>query len=316
MRALIISGGGSKGAFAGGIAEYLINDCCNQYELFVGCSTGCLLLPHLALGEIDKIKKIYTSVSQEDIFSISPFVITKKKEGYDTKINHFNSVLSFIKGSPTFGESLNLRKLIKKSITEEEFDQLQNKNKQIIVTVSNLTLNQIEYHNSKDCTRDDFCDWAWASSNYIPFMSLMTKNGYQYADGGFGNFVPISCAIDNGATEIDVIILENEDQTLNLPEIKNAFSLLFRTFQFMKNTNNSKDIIIGKLIGMNQNIKINFYFTPKQLTDNPLIFDPTEMTQWWKDGYEYAKSKQPDSYCHVPQLEKAEVEANKDTIQD
>jgi predicted patatin/cPLA2 family phospholipase len=35
MKALVISGGGSKGAFAG-IAEYLIRDCCISYELFVG----------------------------------------------------------------------------------------------------------------------------------------------------------------------------------------------------------------------------------------------------------------------------------------
>ena len=301
MRALIISGGGSKGAFAGGIAEYLIKDCCNKYELYVGCSTGCLLLPHLALENIEKIKKIYTSVTQEDIFSLNPFIIKKNKLGYDTKINHFNSILSFIKGRPTFGESKNLRKLIRKSITPEEFKQLNEQNKKVIVTVSNLTLNQIEYFNSTDTTREEFCDWAWASSNYVPFMSLFHKNGYQYADGGFGNFVPISCAIENGATEIDVIILENEVQTMHLPDVTNPFSLLFRTFQFMKNTNNSKDIIIGKLIGLNQNIKINFYFTPDQLTDNPLIFDPAEMTQWWKDGYEYAKSRQPDSFCHVPQ---------------
>jgi predicted patatin/cPLA2 family phospholipase len=40
MKALVISGGGSKGAFAGGIAEYLIKDYCTSYELFVGCSTG------------------------------------------------------------------------------------------------------------------------------------------------------------------------------------------------------------------------------------------------------------------------------------
>jgi NTE family protein len=32
MKALVVSGGGSKGAFAGGIAEYLINDCGNSYD--------------------------------------------------------------------------------------------------------------------------------------------------------------------------------------------------------------------------------------------------------------------------------------------
>lgn len=88
MKALVISGGGSKGAFAGGVAEYLINDCCNNYELFVGCSTGSLLLSHLAIGKIDKIKKVYTSVSQNDIFNISPFKIKKTKKGFETSINH------------------------------------------------------------------------------------------------------------------------------------------------------------------------------------------------------------------------------------
>jgi len=302
MKALIISGGGSKGAFAGGVAEYLINDCCNNYELFVGCSTGSLLLPHLALGKIDKIKQIYISVEQDDIFSINPFIIKKTKKGYETKINHFNSIRTFIKGCPTFGESENLRKLIKKSITPEDFKELQEQNKKVIIAVSNLTMNTIEYYNSNNCNHNDFCDWAWASCNYTPFMSMLNKNNCQYADGGFGSFIPIMCAIENGACDIDVIILENEVEIAKHPIIKNPFSLLFRTFQFMIDRNSSKDVIIGKLAGMNKKININFYYTPNQLTENPLIFVPEQMTQWWKDGYEFAKSKNPVSFCHIPNL--------------
>lgn len=273
MKALIISGGGSKGAFAGGVAEYLINDCCNRYELFVGCSTGSLLLSHLAIGKIDKIKKIYTSVSQNDIFSINPFKIKKTKKGYETSINHFNTLKTFIKGCPTFGESNNLRELIRNSITENEFQSIKKQNKKVIFTVSNLTLDTTEYYNSNDCTYEDYCDWAWASCNFTPFMSMLNKNKYQYADGGFGSFVPILAAIENGACEIDVIILENENGINKHPIIKNPFSLLFRTFKFMNYQNSSKDIIIGKLIGLNKKVNINFYYTPTQLTDNPLIFD-------------------------------------------
>ena len=33
MKALVISGGGSKGAFAGGVAEYLIDEKNNEYEI-------------------------------------------------------------------------------------------------------------------------------------------------------------------------------------------------------------------------------------------------------------------------------------------
>ncbi|MDA8758559.1 patatin-like phospholipase family protein, partial [Flavobacteriaceae bacterium] len=44
MRALVISGGGSKGAFAGGVAEHLIRVKKKKYDLFLGCSTGSLLI--------------------------------------------------------------------------------------------------------------------------------------------------------------------------------------------------------------------------------------------------------------------------------
>lgn len=300
MKTLVISGGGSKGAFAGGIAEYLINDCCSNYEMFVGCSTGSLLLPHLALGKIDKIKGIYTSVSQDSIFSICPFKIKKTKRGFETKINHFNTLRTFLKGSATFGESENLRHLIKQNVTKEEFETLNNQNKKLIFTVSNLTLDKTEYIHSNQCTYDDFCDWAWISCNYTPFMSLFTKNGFQYADGGFGNFIPILYAIENGATDIDVIILESEEPVKMKNTINKAFSLLFKTFKFMNNQNYIKDIVIGKLVSMDKKININFYFTPRQLTDNPLHFDTEQMTQWWKEGYEYAKLKMPISFCHIP----------------
>jgi len=158
--------------------------------------------------------------------------------------------------------------------------------------------------NSNDCTYEDFCDWAWASCNYIPFMSVLEKNGFQYADGGFGNFIPILTAIENGACDIDVIILETENEEIKNPIIKNPFSLLIKTYNFMNHQNSNKDVVIGKLAGLEQKININFYYTPYQLTENPLIFDPKQMTQWWKDGYEFAKSKKPVSFCQIPNANK------------
>ena len=82
MRALVISGGGSKGAFAGGVAQFLIEGAQHKYDLFVGTSTGSLLISHLALNKLDKIKEIYSSVNQESIFNNCPFII-KKKHGVE-----------------------------------------------------------------------------------------------------------------------------------------------------------------------------------------------------------------------------------------
>ena len=121
MRALVISGGGSKGAFAGGVAQYLIEELQRDYELYLGTSTGSLLISHLALNKCEKIKNIYTTVNQSSIFSNRPFLI-KRRHGYDQiSINHLNVLLNFLKGKKTFGESKNLKKLIEATLTKEEF---------------------------------------------------------------------------------------------------------------------------------------------------------------------------------------------------
>ncbi len=145
MKALVISGGGSKGAFAGGVAQYLIEELKRDYQLYIGTSTGSLLVSHLALQKIEKIKEVYTSVTNDSIFNVCPFVVKQKHGSQNIGINHFNVVMNFIRGSKTFGESYNLKKLIKATLTEEEFLILKKSTKNVVVTVSNLSLNQVEY---------------------------------------------------------------------------------------------------------------------------------------------------------------------------
>ena len=125
MRALVISGGGSKGAFAGGVAQYLIEEKGKKYDIFLGTSTGSLLIPHLAANNIQKVYDIYTNVTQKTIFSINPFIV-KKKDGREyVTINFLNMIWQFLKQKRTIGESKTLQKEIKKHISEQDFLELQ-----------------------------------------------------------------------------------------------------------------------------------------------------------------------------------------------
>lgn len=293
-KALVISGGGSKGAFAGGVAQYLMKKENRDYDLFIGTSTGSLMVSHLALGMLDDLKKLYTNVNQETIFSNNPFTIKKVAGEKVVNINHFNTLINFLKGRKTFGESKNLRSLIQNNITKEMYEKIRESNKEIVVTVSNLTANQIEYKSSNDCKYEDFADWIWGSCNYVPFMSLLEKDHCQYADGGFGSLVPIREAILRGATEIDAIILETEVTQINRVPSKNPFSLLFDVFDFMLTHVERHNITIGKLAASNKNVKLNLYYTPTVLTTNSLVFDEVLMSKWWKSGYKYAKSKREE----------------------
>ncbi len=291
-KALVISGGGSKGAFAGGVVEFLMKEQKREYDLFVGTSTGSLMVSHLAVGMIDELKMLYTNVKQRSIFSNNPFKIKKVHGVKVISIRHRNTFWNFLNGRKTFGESKNLRKLIRANVTPKMFEIIKEQNKEVVVTVSNLTANQIEYKSILDCTYDDFCDWIWGSCNYVPFMSLLEKNGCQYADGGFGCLVPIREAIKRGAKEVDAIILETEVNQINRMPSKNPFSLMLDVFGFMLEHVEKHNVTIGKLSAKYQDVKLNLYYTPTVLTTNSLVFDKEQMRGWWKQGYDYAKMKE------------------------
>jgi predicted patatin/cPLA2 family phospholipase len=296
-RALVISGGGSKGAFGGGIAEYLIRECNFKYSIFVGTSTGSLLVPLLSINEIEKIRAIYTSVTQDAIFSTNPFIIYKEAGVFKTRINHFGTIKMFLKGKKTFGESKALFKLIKEIITPADFERMKKNEAEVYVTVSNLSTNTVEYKRLKDCAYIDFCEWIWASSNIIPFMSLLEKDGCEYADGGFADLVPISEAIYRGATEVDVIVLKaRAGRELKRP-VRNALELTTRAFDFMLDQISSDDIKIGQMLGKKRQVKLNFYYPPAELTENSLIFDPYQMKKWWRQGNVFAEEQNPVCKC-------------------
>jgi predicted patatin/cPLA2 family phospholipase len=246
----------------------------------------------LALDKVAKIKEVYTSVTQKSIFNSCPFVIKEDKfGGKQIGIDHFTVLKNFLKGKKTFGESLNLRKLIEKTLTETEFNALKASEVEVVVTVSNLSLNQVEYKSVNDFEYQDFLDWIWLSSNFTPFMSLAKKDGCEYADGGFGSMVPIEEAINRGAKTIDVIILETEVTYYNRLPSKNVFSLLTNMHSYMADRIEKQNIRIGKFVAANNDVIINLYYTPTVLTTNSLIFDKEMMAKWWERGYAYANQK-------------------------
>lgn len=292
MRALVISGGGSKGAYAGGVAHYLMRHQKSRYDLFLGTSTGSLLLPHLACGKLNKLYEIYTSVTQNTVFSVDPFIVKKKGNREYVSINYLTCLWQFIKRKRTFGESHNLRKTIGRNITRTEFEQIRAEKADLVVTVSNLTKNTTEYKSIHDFDYEEFLDWIWISCNFVPFMSLVSRNGYEYADGGFGCLVPIREAIRRGATEVDAIILDSEDMQHKKVLGQNPFSMLLSLMSFMKDQTAYHDVAEGKLAAISKkDISLNLYYTPSKLTENSLIFDRKLMRNWWKQGYAYAEQK-------------------------
>ncbi|HSG29995.1 MAG TPA: patatin-like phospholipase family protein, partial [Thermodesulfobacteriota bacterium] len=275
--------------WAGGVIQHLIEDQNKDYDLYVGTSTGSLLAPLTSIREISLLKEGYTNITSDDIFSVNPF----NKKGTLNAI----AIIRAITFHKTYGESKNLRNLIKKYFQEKHFDRLDKSDKEVIAVVSNMTDESVEYKSSNDYSYEEFIDWLWASCNAQTYMSILEKGDNQYADGAIYEHIPIQPAIDHGATDIDVIVLDPEGfGVVRRQRITNVFQYAFKTSRMMHKKIAKDNINLNKLHSHGRDININIYFTPYRLTENSLQFNKEEMIQWWEEGYLWAEAGNEKKY--------------------
>jgi len=297
IRSLVVSGGGCKGAWGGGGIEYL-HDQGIDWQTYYGTSTGSLLITLSSLGKMIKLKEAYTSISNDDIFSVDPF----NKKG---KIKLCNAICRLIKGETSLGETEKLRKIIEEMFTFEEFIEVKNQEKILHACITNYTLGKTEFKDNWENLYHDYLDYTWASTSVPIVTNLLRKNGYEYLDGGVMDHVPLQKAIDDGADEIDVVIHRPEKYEHDNWKAENMWEVLMRTIDLMEREVSLSDVLIGKLKAQDKNVKLNIYYTPYSLTDNSMVFDKKQMLKWWKEGYEYFKNHKPKCIKLESQLSKS-----------
>jgi len=298
-RALVISAGGAKGSYAGGIVEYYIRNG-RSYDSLYGSSIGSLIIPFAATNNYNQLKTAFTSITMDDIFSINPFKIKKQANGiYHYDINYWNIFKNIvINKKPSMGDTTILRThTIPKFFSETNYIELLNQGKELTIMVSNISTGELEKKCLKDYTYEQFCDWLWASTCAPPFMSVPEINGCHYTDGGVLSQAPIKQAILDKCDEIDVIILDKQQSDWAIEHIRNAIQYQLKLLLLMMNKIKDHQIDMGYLTQFaRKKVTINFHYLTRRLTNNALIFDAELMNEWWEEGYEYAESNQYVSY--------------------
>jgi NTE family protein len=208
MRALVISGGGAKGAFAVGALKFLMQERGLEFDMLAGTSTGALIAPMIAAKGKDALAALeeeYTTVKTGDILDGLP-------------------ALRLAEGKPSLHGSGPLRKRIERHITDDVFKALSTSAKRMAVTTVDLRDGKLVYYQTGTplvptddtlvpvTSREQLVS-AIHSSTSIPFFMPPVVNSRPdhpddgYVDGGVREYVPIEIAIDAGADEICCIIL-------------------------------------------------------------------------------------------------------------
>lgn len=244
-RALIISGGGAKGAYAVGALDHMVNKLRLQFDLVAGTSTGALISPLALLGsgpDIQELITIYTSVKNSDI-------LKPREIGFDSPL------------PISFNETGPLKKLIARQITEHRAGDLLDADKRMFLTTVNMQTGKIVYFYTgpegavspqpetelvRIVSRQMLIEALLASASIPVFMppvniAVNPAPPQQYVDGGLRELTPLKIAIDNGATELYVIMLSPKPQAMS-HKFKNFLEVLIQILDLY-----GRDVMVNDL---------------------------------------------------------------------
>jgi NTE family protein len=234
-KALVVSGGGSKGAFAVGAIEYMVSARRLDFDIVSGTSTGAVIGTLVVARKFDKLRSIYSNIKTGDVL----------------KRNKLRKILS---GKvPSWYSTKPLDKFIDRELTQEIADDVIHSQKQVFLTSVCLQTGVIVYFQAggpDGCTYDPTSEVKripnrarlikaiLASTNQpvlMPPLDVEPGPLAQYVDGGVQAYAPIQIAIDNGADEIYAVVMSpdpknREPKTVRFRRIE---KILVRTIDLL-----------------------------------------------------------------------------------
>jgi predicted acylesterase/phospholipase RssA len=190
MRALVLSGGGSKGAYQVGALKRWVFEEGADYEILTGISVGAINTTYLSQYPVGQGKQGYQAL--KDLWD----TVTPRK----VKKNWFPFCQLEALWKPSVYNSEPLQKWVRGGLDTEKV--LASGKLLRIVTVSWDT------GEARVISQDDsqLADWVIASSAFPVMLSPIRIDGQLWTDGGLRSVTPLGEAIRAGATEIDVIM--------------------------------------------------------------------------------------------------------------
>lgn len=215
-QALVLAGGGAKGAYQAGCIKAL-KDLNYDFDIVTGTSIGALNGLLVVQQDYQALYQLWDQMKVSDVF--------KDPVNFDFSIESLLSQTNLIK--PFFKSYLNEKGADitpLKNMIYHLYDDQKAKNSKIdygIVTVKYPNLAPIEI-TKKEMTEAKLVEYALASASCFPAFPVHYINKQGYIDGGYFDNLPISLALKMKADKIIVIDLKQEvihPHFLNRPNI-------------------------------------------------------------------------------------------------
>lgn len=277
MRALCLSGGGSKGAFQVGALEHILGDLGVQYDIITGISVGALNGSYLAQygkgDESDAIKglvEVWNGVNDSAIFQTNYPVLPKA-------LSMAYSVIA----TNSLYDSSPLNRLVDSLLDPQA---LVSSGKELAVGAVSLKDGEYRYWHQDS---PDIVKAVQASASYPIFFKPVEIEGQEWTDGGVRNIVPMEKALSMGATEIDVITTSPVIEKFSYKS-HNVIESLFSVLGILLDEVMDTDLVLGTLMAQFANVPVRMVY-PTEPIGSGLDFNQDLVKLNRQKGYESAK---------------------------
>jgi len=202
--ALVLAGGGTKGAYQNGIITALREIGRDDWNIVTGTSVGALNAALVVQKDFDALQRLYDSLSA-DMFingfvpndmSIANIVKERKeffpslksylKEGGIDVTPFYNTVDEFYDPEKFFASPVDFG------------------------CITALAKDHTGVYVTKEMMKENGRDWLIASASAYPAFPVKVINGEEYVDGGYFDNLPIDYALRKGADDVTAIDLSME----------------------------------------------------------------------------------------------------------
>ena len=244
--ALVISGGGSKGAFAVGALRYIQEAVrpISKFDLYCGTSTGSLIAPLALCGELDLLEQQYTTLQQNDV----------------VRLGAAARLLTDV----SLHDATPLKNKIYELLTDERYARISKaaglclatvclQTEQLVYWTTQATLPATgAYATERIASALDLRRAMLASACQPVFMQpIEIRPGAvpvrQYADGGVREITPLQAAVDGGADTIIAITLGPARTPADNIPFTSAIQILQRTLDLFGEDVSASDYQVTRL---------------------------------------------------------------------
>jgi NTE family protein len=210
-RALVLSGGGAKGAFQIGALEYLIEKMGMSFDIIAGVSVGALNGTLIAMNRLDRLKEIWRTIDRDRVMT--------GKFDWLAGVRMLFGAKSIYSNKPLW------------ELIQREVDPSQIKIPLLIGVVSLRTGKYLDINP----IHSGFKQLVLASTT-IPIVWTpiqVSQELRDMVDGGVRNVCPLGSVIDQDPTEIVIINCSKAGDKPEVQQFKNALDIGQRTVDIL-----------------------------------------------------------------------------------